>query len=784
GFAAGSTVRVCSTVAAPAGSLGDCSLGTAETGENVGGGSTSESGLRGVIVAQGVTSGLFEAGASFFPSVALSEGEQWIHFEVEEPDLEPQVASRFFRFDVDSVGPNVTAIALNENVAGNDPPTQIALSGSEGMVSGNTLQTSVTVTVSDALEGSQVQLFNDGGAEVGNGILSGGTVTFVASLPAGIQTLTARAVDAAGNFNDPMTDTAQPVSVLVDFQAPSVVLPEPTLLVYSDLNGEPGVSPSRANVPVLQFDPGVAVSLQVSDDVDLSGGSLTLEAFADSGFSGAPLESTTFDLSSSPSVVSAASFPFSEGENFLRATLTDTVGNSTVVSTTAAYVTDFLGPILSLEFRDSMNMPVACPDFDNQCAVTTAASPMGTRAWLDVAANDLFYSVSECVSTPALGVETCNTTARLESRIVTSSGDASQPFSPVSEGIVSVDADVALTSFTTRAVNEGQTPLFDAGAVREVRLVAIDTNGNRSESNSLFLTLGIDGQIISVERVVAGGDNEVIEDDLLFGSADNVTMAPGEFRLNLLVKVTPVTSVAPTSVTLINVPTGFSVPNESAALPMMPDMDGVYSVEIPLVRLSTVQGSDENPTALQISVDCGATVGCGDRSYANLRADIDAPSFQFDRCSLCNFNVPFTSDTCATSCDTLNASAGANIQDPSVATATWNAALDKNADPSDGFSTTSAADGQLRVLITDVQQAPLVRLTSSQASLPGSEVLASSCDFSSSVGVCTAVFSNLSVPTLANGLVHDLTVSFVDRAGNAAEIDPLREDGLADEVLF
>ncbi|MEO0812736.1 MAG: hypothetical protein AAFY60_07725, partial [Myxococcota bacterium] len=204
GFSSGSTVRLCSTVAPPGGGLGDCALGTAETGPDVGGGSPSETGLRGVIVATGLTSGSFEAGATFFPERSLSEGEQWLHFEVEEADLDPQVASRFFRFVVDTVGPTVTAFTLDQNVTDNDPVDQVALAAAEGTVDSGRLLTNASVSVTGAEEGATVEvLSNLGGSNnvVGQGVLTGGSVTFTLSVGSGLQVLTVNVLDSAGNSN-------------------------------------------------------------------------------------------------------------------------------------------------------------------------------------------------------------------------------------------------------------------------------------------------------------------------------------------------------------------------------------------------------------------------------------------------------------------------------------------------------------------------------------------------------------------------------------------------------
>ncbi|MEL6544142.1 MAG: hypothetical protein AAFQ82_05920, partial [Myxococcota bacterium] len=783
GFSSGSTVRLCSTVAPPGGGLGDCALGTAETGPDVGGGSPSETGLRGVIVATGLTSGSFEAGATFFPERSLSEGEQWLHFEVEEADLDPQVASRFFRFVVDTVGPTVTAFTLDQNVTDNDPVDQVALAAAEGTVDSGRLLTNASVSVTGAEEGATVEvLSNLGGSNnvVGQGVLTGGSVTFTLSVGSGLQVLTVNVLDSAGNSNA-VAGNPEAITALVDFTPPTAGVPEPALSVYTSLNGtvDPGATPDAADDRLI-LGSAVALSIQVADDLDLENGSLTLTAFAEAGRT-TQLEELSLPLGAGASTVSAAAFPFVSGANFLRATITDAVGNTASIDTTNAYVADFRGPGLALEVRDDMGVALTGCDAFPGCTVATAAPPvMGDpRTWLDTALNDLFYEVSECVTFADPAVESCPVSARLESRIVTmdSPGGPTDPraFSAVTGGAVSVN-DTAFSSFSALASGE----LFDPGDVREVRLVATDENGNQSVSNSLFLDLNIDGVIVTVERLAAGvPSGDILENDVFFGIAENEDLTGASFLIDFRVTVSAVSGELPDQVVL----TATSIDGSNMGAMTM-DVSGAgtstYVVDVLDVVLATSAGGNDKPNTITVEVSCGVAGACGERSYETIIADIDAPTYQFDRCSLCDFNVPFVGDEAAL-CGTcpvtnveeftgLDANSDANIEDELVERAQWDIELDADGNPVNGFSTSGVRP--LRVKLNGVEQSPLVELTSSQASLSGGQVLATDCPGAT----CRAVFANLSAPTLANGLFHDVSVSFEDRAGNPAVPDPNRID--------
>ncbi len=776
GLEPGATVRVCSTLDPTGGSGVPCEFGTAETGtDSVGGGTLGEPTLRGFVVANGFSAGALNQSSAFFGAVALAQGEQWIHFEAEEADLDPQVSSRFFRFVVDSEGPVVTGFTFPQNDTGNDPTGEIALAASEGAVESGELRTPVSVTVTGAEDGAPVEILTSIGADPINATsatLSGGSATFDILLSPGAQLVTVRVADAAGNFNNVAADVVGPKALIVDLAAPTANLPEPTLNPYSSLNGsiDLGATPDPADDRLL-LDAGVGVSIQVNDDQDLDDGTIVLRSFSDSGRT-AQLEEQTLPIGSGVTNVPAFAFPFAAGANYLRAIVTDSVGNSVTIDTTAAYVSDFRGPALDLEVRDNGGTPISGCDTFPGCTVATAAPPvMGDpRTWLDPAVNDLFYQVQDCVSFATPSVETCPVSGRLESRIVTAMNPGgptdTRPFSPVTGGAIQVN-DTAFTSFSAAATGE----LFDPGDLREVRLVATDANGNRSVSNSVFLDLSIDGVIITVERLASGAPSgDVLENDEVYGIDQNEDDTEATFLVDYRVTVEAVSDQLPDSITL----TASSSQGSNTGM-MTVDVSGsgtpLYVVDVIGVELAESTGGTDIPNTISVSVVCGAAGACGERFYDGVLADTDPPVYEFDRCSLCEFNVPFSGDDvelCALACnDPRLDDAEANIEDPTVARAVWNAALDADGNPSNGFSTSGARP--LVVRVTGADQTPLVELTSSQGGLSGNQVSGSCVDTD-----CTATFANMNAPTLANGLFHEISVSFLDRAGNEAVAAPNR----------
>jgi hypothetical protein len=71
----------------------------------------------------------------------------------------------------------------------------------------------------------------------------------------------------------------------------------------------------------------------------------------------------------------------------------------------------------------------------------------------------------------------------------------------------------------------------------------------------------------------------------------------------------------------------------------------------------------------------------------------------------------------------------------------------------------------LRVQLNGVADGEVVQLESNQGGLTGSSVASDGCE---PVIDCKATFGALNVPSLGGTLMHDITVSFSDRAGNAA----------------
>ncbi|MEL6339576.1 MAG: FG-GAP repeat protein [Myxococcota bacterium] len=790
GLLPGSSVRLCSTVDPTGGDGVPCEFGFANGFDPAGADRISGDGavdggpvLRGFVIGEGLTSGSLEQSALFLSTVTLAEGSQFIHFEVEEPDLVPRVVTDYLEFTVDAEPPVVTALTFDQNNPANDGDL-IALSASEGSPQDAVLETAVSVTITGAVDGQPVTVSSNLGGSlsaVGAGTLSGGSATFNIALRAGAQTLSVVSLDAAGNPSNPAADPGGRAAVLVDFTAPEVSVPEPVQAVYSSQSGSVEGSGDDAR---LLLGSGVSITIPVSDDVDLGGGQLEVRSFSDASRTIA-LETLSVELTSASTSVAIPTFPFAEGANYLEVEVGDAVGNITTMAAQNPYVADFQGPTLSLELREGGGSAVDCSTFAGACSVATLTPTSGTRTWLDTAQNDLFYSVADCVSFASPEVESCPIDARLESRIVdvTNPGGEGDPraFSPVSGGGIEID-DTAFTSFSDAADGE----LFEPGLVREVRLRTRDENGNTSVSNSLFLNLGIEGTSIIVERLAMGAPSgDILESDTIYGIDDNGDPSGASFLIDFRVTATAIGSELPDTITLNATSTGGSS-NGMMTTEVSGSGTSSLVVDVIGVELATSAGDTDSPNAIQVDVSCGGDA-CGDRSYSNVLADIEAPTYQFDRCSLCELDVPFVGDEpslCA-SCPMMNVEAFtgldqnefANIEAPATESATWNLAGDADGDPLNGYSTTPSR--ALRVKISGVAEAPRVELASSQATLTGGEVLAVDCPGAT----CRAVFANLGVPTIANGLVHDLGVSFVDRAGNLAQPAEIRGD-TSDETIY
>lgn len=785
GFAPGTPIVLCSSLPPPGGGAGACRYGRSGADPVLGGANI------GTVVGTSVIGGSVAINYALFSNVTLAEGDQWINAEAIEGDGQPDVSSSFTNFVVDSNIPVVNSLAFNANSTGNDAPPTLRLNATEGTVNGSQLTTPVTSVVTGVEAGRVIQVLSDLPANntIVGGTLAGGSGTdnFSLALVEGSQTIRVRVSDLAGNFNNTASDVQGPQTVVVDITPPQVSVAAPTFDPYTSLHGSVVGSNLIMNVDV-----------SVSDNQALAGAQVKLARYTQLvGGTEVGGSAMNQSLSNGQTTASFVGVSLVQGLNYLGAQLTDAAGNVTN-SLRVTYRADFLGPTLALDVRTGGGSPVSVGPCDTEPAACVAdvLPPSNSRSMLDtndsnnycpplstVATCDpsgsnqtgttLFYSLVGCAnSDPAL--ENCATnpiTIRLESRVTSTAS-----FSPVFASTGIANADVAsFTSYSTVAAAFA----FDPGRIREVRLVAVDHNGNVSVSPSKFLRLDMNGVLIEVERLVAATPTgDFLADDRYFGQPVNA-VAPPNFAFDLRVSVMPVDVEVPVQISL-SVTNGLGTQNYGPVpvVGSVADFSGANQV---LLQTSP------NPSSLQYNllvatVDCAAPA-CGERDYQNLIADVVAPTYQFDRCSLCSLGVPLSGYNCGSpACTAVDGDASANIADPAGATAAWNAAGDHDATPSNGFTINGVppTTQRLRVRLHGMENGQTVTLVSDQPSgLSGNAAVSSSCP---SDATCVADFSSLHVSSLTGSSIHKISVQFTDRAGNAATPDVIRGDSNSESI--
>ena len=646
----------------------------------------------------------------------------------------------------------------------NDAADLTRLGAAEGTPGAGSLATSITVTTLGVEDGQMLSLVSDlpaAGTVVATGQVLANSVSFAAVLDEGDQTLTASVSDLLGNPNDPITNPEPEVDVMVDVTPGTATIPAASFSPYAAANGtiNDAATPGDTSDDTLDIEVVVSVS---DGSAPLDDAQVTLNAYASALCTGSPSFTETVTLSGGSSTAVFSAVPLSAGENCLDADLLDAANNASD-SVDQPYGADLYGPTLTLvtSAQGVVQAPGACPSAAP--CVTDILDPQtnSNRAQLDTTfsdpfdadsggagvVDDLLFTLTDCENAGSFESCAAGITTRLESRIV--GGDPT--FLAVFESTFGATGDTAVA--TGLRGDGGTIPGFEPGLVREVRLYAMDQNGNTSTSASVFLALDHSGVLVEVERLDAAltQTGEFFADDLYFGAAENVGISPN-YLLNAQVELTALPGEDPESVSIIvnGTPIG---PISAVGLTEVV-FSGVNAIPL---NLSTDPDAPVFNT-LEIEVNCTGGVPCGPKTFTGVVADIEGPTFEFDRQSLCALSVPLTDGTW---CTNNPGSTGTGDTDANIsgADAIWNAALDPNAEPSDGFTTTPAVP--LTVLVNGLESGETVRIDSSGAGVTGNEVQMSS-------GM--AVFNNLGVPTLAGSNTHILSVSFTDRAGNAATV--------------
>lgn len=562
-------------------------------------------------------------------------------------------------------------------------------------------------------------------------------------------------VDGRGIGNFTWTNQAQPLSVFSSLPAgPHTVQAFcnegldtiPTQLVSFTVGGIVPLTPSLTISPpgpsVLNGDsdadvvtPGFQTAIAV-DATGLDGASVVICASVDPG-AGEACGSGGFvvgrgEVSAGVAVVLVT---LGQGVTALSAEYVNADGTISV-SPRVAYAVDAVGPTIALGVRTAAGSVQGCGA--TACLADTRDLAAG-RIGLDRTATDsicgfgscsalgteLFFALTECVNSDA-SLETCPISVRLQSRRV---GDSA--WADVFNGVFASGETLDAAVLTD--------PRFDPGTTRELRLVTQDSNGNPAVSNSVILTLDFSGaRIESVERLTAAlaPTGDALTDDRYYGIAESIVdPASGQFQTSFRVFFTAY-DVAPTSVRLAVDSAAGTDAYEAPATGSTADLAGVALA---------VATDPVNPTTNTITVQamCGPDP-CGPRIYTGIVADIEAPTYEFVRASLCGNGVPLV----PAGCDQSAAIAGAG--NPAI----WNLARDADNDGGTGFdaqpfvvTTAGLEEGRTVRLITDIGS-----LTNATAPATGG----------------SATFAQLIASHLPGSEVRRISVSFTDRAGNPA----------------
>lgn len=812
----GTIVRLCSNNA-PASATEPCEWGA--NGQPNGPNS-------GFVVGQAPLTGSDERSGAVLTAVNLLQGPQVLHAEAKEADGTPNVFTPFLNFTVDSIPPVIDGIELVDNDTNNDGPDTVRLAAAEGTNNENRLTTTVRVSVTGAPEGQRVRLLSDyptQGTVVGQGSLTGGQAEFEVKLAEASHVLTARVEDDAGNMNATTGSEAFAVGVEVDFTAPSVNLSTPEFAPYTSANGEVTSGGDAL---------AVATSASVSDNQSLGGVTLTLARYDDADCTTVVAGTETeLQLTDGQSIADFQNFPLAWGENHLGVQVADTSGNSTGPSASdcpeccRTYEADFTGPELELVPCDQAAEPTARQD----CGGETSPCPVeiveqeGRARFCDFSEDncttppaplDLCYRLPSCEAGQTSEACTAEVDLQLQSRVVGGGGSFTTVFNTATS-VSELQADLISYEQTV-----GTDYLFDPGNIREMRLVGVDEHGNISQSGSVFIELGFAGVTIEVERLDASrqGTGDNLTDGTHWGIAENINGENTPYTTNLRVHMEPFGVTSITNVQL-------EVSSGSDSATFTPTTLSASAADFDAVELyPTTTDGNEMLNLVTVRVehdDCSFMDGnCSVRTYSEVVADLAEPSYQFDRCSLCDLHVPMDPpagcgdnydqpcgwcycrpddegqipeecsnprDNCADGHLSIAAGegGGANTNDsadialpsgtPLAPVGIWNADLDPDGDPANGFTTTSASP--LVVRLNGVEEGELVTLESSRNGLSGNTVLTKSCTAGS--GTC-AEFTGFSAASLGGTAEHQISVNVSDKAGNPAEPDPLRSQ----EVVY
>ena len=311
------------------------------------------------------------------------------------------------------------------------------------------------------------------------------------------------------------------------------------------------------------------------------------------------------------------------------------------------------------------------------------------------------------------------------------------------------------------------------GLIREFQLVAVDDNGNTSTSGSVYLNVRSSGVVADLVAVADSGSTQALSDNGFLNGTYLTEVDGTSSTANLRLDITAQGGENVTSVTLTN-PDGTTT--DAAAVD---NGGGSFTATFNGVSFSTVSEADgATVNAVSASIVCDGSA-CGSVSVSGITADGSAPTWQWDRYSLCELNVALSDNTicnsqAAADAETATPTAGGNLTSTA---ANWNKALDTNAATS-AFDLSAAKP--LKVKLAGLGADTNVTLAVSSGSVGGTATVATTgCPAD-----CTATFEAANFATLSDDGTYSITVTATDSAGNTAVPRSERTAADATETLI
>ena len=756
--------------------------------------------------------------------ITLPDGEYFLHFEGDRTaDLGASLGfdwSGFAKVGVDTTSPSSESFTFAVD-------NSLVLDSGESATRDNTVVLTLTQPAASAEALGSFSVFTDNPAPnsplscASSPSLGSNPVTCTVTLADGSHNISAQFEDVNGNGGQASLAS----TILIDTEAGAATMGLPIVgtIVSNDVSGsvvEAGEAWQKATLA------GITVSADGTDPT-LSGGKLTVEVFAADGsdasraFDACVVNLTGDTLSALQSsnevtittCADGSTFQIPQGVSFARVSFEDGVGNSSIPgSGWREIAADFVAPTISVFQVASAagtadatcnTHPGCVPDLEDLGG--GAYQEAGTLSvYLDADASGACPTEYETALTGTFG-EVCNNAGtdfqiQVDNCVAATFAGTVESCSAASSNVAMVtrannnnDSTAAFTVLTETPAAGDITGAFDSqrsifgdpfavasavgispGLVREFQLVAVDDDNNQVTSSSVFLHLYSSGVTANIVAVAGSGSTQTLANNGFLNSAYLTEVDASSSTADLRVDVSAQGGEVVTAITLTN-PDG----STTNATSVTDNGGGSYTASFDDVAFSTVSEADgATVNTVSASIVCGGSA-CGSISLTGITADGSAPTWQWDRHSLCELNVALSDNTicnseAAADAETASPTAGGNL---TATAANWNKALDANAATS-AFDLSAAKP--LKVKLAGLGADTNVTLAVSSGSVGGTATVATTgCPAD-----CTATFEAANFATLSNDGTYSITVTATDSAGNAVVPRSERTAADATETLI